>query len=38
MENAGFGDVEYTGATGITTSRFTAGALFRGRKSTGSKL
>jgi hypothetical protein len=32
MEAAGFVDVEYAGGTGITTSRFTAGGLFRARK------
>jgi hypothetical protein len=32
MKDAGFVAVEYVGATGVTTSRFTAGAMFRARK------
>jgi hypothetical protein len=32
MKSAGFVRVEYVGTTGITTSRFTVGALFRADK------
>jgi hypothetical protein len=32
MKNAGFGRVEFAGATGVTTSKFTEGALFRARR------
>jgi hypothetical protein len=32
MEHAGFDNVEFAGTTGITTSRFTEGALFRALK------
>jgi hypothetical protein len=33
MEHAGFDHVEFAGITGITTSKFTEGALFRALKS-----
>jgi hypothetical protein len=32
MEQAGFSDVEYLGATGTRTSKYTIGALFRAIK------
>lgn len=33
LENAGFVQVEHVGPTGIATSKFTEGALFRARKA-----
>jgi hypothetical protein len=33
LKNVGFVDVEFVGATGMTTSKFTEGALFRARKA-----
>jgi hypothetical protein len=38
MTISGFKNIEYAGPTGIATSRFNAGALFRGRKNSGNKL
>jgi hypothetical protein len=32
MADAGFIDIEYGGPTGVATSRFTSGAVFRARK------
>jgi hypothetical protein len=32
LEAAGFEDVEYVGKTGVTTSKFTEGALFKAVK------
>ncbi len=32
MAKAGFVGIEHVGATGVATSRFTVGALFRARK------
>jgi hypothetical protein len=32
IRSVGFEDVEFTGKTGMTTSKFTEGALFRARK------
>jgi len=33
MQKAGFISVEYLGTSGVATSRFTVGALFRARKA-----
>jgi hypothetical protein len=32
MEQAGFRDIEFAGMTGMATSKFTEGALFKARK------
>jgi hypothetical protein len=32
MQRAGFVDVEFAGRTGVATSKFTEGAVFRARK------
>jgi hypothetical protein len=32
MTDAGFTDVENVGTTGVATSRFTSGAVFRAKK------
>jgi hypothetical protein len=32
MEKAGFQDIEHLGATGVSTSQFSGGSLFRATK------
>jgi hypothetical protein len=34
MAKGGFIEIEYAGPTGVATSRFTSGAVFRARKPT----